>query len=121
MIKEFKEFISRGNLVDLAVAFILGLAFAAVVTAFTNIILGAVAYAFGSNLAFSDLGVHRDGALVIPIGAFLLALIDFIVVAAVLFLIVKMYNRFTRKEKAESHPTEIDLLTQIRDELARTK
>jgi large conductance mechanosensitive channel len=119
MIKEFKEFISRGNLVDLAVAFIMGLTFAAVVTAFTNIILGAVAYAFGAKLAFSELGVHRGDALVIPIGAFLLALINFIVVAVVLFLIVKMYNRLMRKEEAESHPTEIDLLTQIRDELAR--
>ena len=93
MIKEFKAFVMRGNLVDLAVAFILGLAFAAVVTAFVNIVLGLIAYLFGSSTSFNDLGVHKDGHLVIPIGAFLSALITFLIIAFVLFLIVKAYNR----------------------------
>jgi large conductance mechanosensitive channel len=119
MIKEFKEFIARGNLVELAVAFIMGLAFAGVVTAFTNIVLGTIAYVFGSDTAFNDLGVHKDGALVIPIGLFLTALLNFVIVAIVLFLLVKAYNRFMKKEEAKAAPTEIELLTQIRDELRR--
>lgn len=115
MLKEFKEFIARGNLVDLAVAFILGFAFAAVVTAFTAIVLGAIAYLFGGSLPFSDIGVHKDGELIIPIGAFLAAVLNFIIVAFALFLVVKAYNRFKKAE--ESGPTEIELLTEIRDSL----
>jgi large conductance mechanosensitive channel len=120
MIKEFKEFIARGSLVDLAIAFIMGLAFAGVVTAFTNIVLGTIAYLVGSTYSFDQIGVHNDaGQLVIPIGAFLTALLNFIIIAFVLFLIVKAYNRFMKKEEPEAGPTEIELLTQIRDELAR--
>lgn len=118
MLKEFRDFIAKGNLVEIAVAFIMGLAFAAVVTAFTNMVLGAIAYVFGSTEGFADLGVHKGTALVIPIGAFVLAVINFVIVALVLFLVVKAYNRFKRKEEAAG-PTEVELLTQIRDELAR--
>ena len=53
MIKEFKEFIARGNLVDLAVAFILGVAFASVVTSFTDVVLGTVSYVFGARVVRS--------------------------------------------------------------------
>jgi large conductance mechanosensitive channel len=118
VIAEFREFIKRGNLVELAVAFIMGLAFASVVLAFTNIVLGAIAYLFGTSTAFDQMGVRKDGALVIPIGAFITALINFVIIAIVLFLVVKAYNRMSRRDEAVS-PTEIDLLTQIRDELAR--
>ena len=118
MIAEFREFIKRGNLVELAVAFILGLAFASVVLAFTNIVLGAIAYLFGTTTSLDRWGVHKGTALVIPIGAFITALINFVIVAFVLFLVVKAYNRMSRREQAVSS-TEIDLLTQIRDELAR--
>ena len=52
MLKEFKAFVLRGNLVEIAVAFVMGLAFAGVVTAFTNIVLGAIAYVFGSSTSF---------------------------------------------------------------------
>src|SRR3954451_23499402 len=116
--KEFREFIAKGNLIEIAVAFIMGLAFAAVVTAFTNMVLGAIAYVFGSTEGFDDLGVHKDGVLVIPIGTFILAVINFLIVAFVLFLVVKAYNRFKKEEEAAG-PTEVELLTQIRDELAR--
>ena len=63
MIKEFREFIARGNLVDLAVAFILGVAFATVVTSFTDVVLGAVSYVFGGDVSFDQLGVKRDGVV----------------------------------------------------------
>jgi large conductance mechanosensitive channel len=117
VLREFREFISKGNLVEIAVGFILGLAFAAVVTAFTNVVLGAIAYVFGSDLSFDQFGVHRGTQLVIPIGAFITALIDFLLIGLVLFFVVKAYNRLDRKEEAESGPTEVELLTEIRDEL----
>jgi large conductance mechanosensitive channel len=85
MLKEFKEFVSRGNLVDLAVAFIMGVAFTAVVTAFTDVVLGTVSFALGGEVSFDRLGVHRDGELVIPYGAFLTALVNLLLVALALF------------------------------------
>jgi large conductance mechanosensitive channel len=120
MIKEFKEFISKGNLVTIAVAFILGVAFATVVTAFTNVVLGFVSYVVGGDVSFDNLGVHRNGEFVIPYGAFLTALVNFLIVGFILFLVVKAYNRLQRTDEAAAEPTdEVKLLTQIRDELAR--
>ncbi|MEP6759717.1 MAG: large conductance mechanosensitive channel protein MscL [Actinomycetota bacterium] len=116
MLKEFKAFVMRGNLIEIAVAFIMGLAFAGVVTAFTNIVLGCIAYLFGSTLAFSDIGVHKGAALIIPIGSFIAACINFVIVACVLFLVVKAYNRMQEPEKVAG-PTEVELLTEIRDSL----
>ena len=96
MIKEFREFITKGNLVDLAVAFIIGVAFATVVTSFTDVVLGAVSYVFGGDVSFDQMGVERDGVVVIPYGAFLTALINFVIVAFVLFLVVKAYNHMRK-------------------------
>ncbi len=122
MIKEFREFIAKGNLVTLAVAFILGLAFAEVVTAFTGVVLGVVSYVFGGNVSFDKLGVRREGQIVIPYGAFLTQVLNFLIVAFILFLVVKGYNRLQRKQEEEA-PTapsdEVRLLTEIRDQLAR--
>ncbi|MEA2438435.1 MAG: large conductance mechanosensitive channel, partial [Thermoleophilaceae bacterium] len=92
----------------LAVAFILGATFAAVVTAFTNVILSLVSAIFGGTAPFSDwqwciggvCGPKHPTGTPIPVGAFLNAVISFIIVAFVLFLIVKAYNRFTLKEEA---------------------
>ncbi len=118
MIKEFRGFIARGNLVDLAVAFIIGVAFASVVTAFTDVVLGVVSYAFGGDVTFDRLGVHRGRDLVIPYGAFVTALLNFVIVAFALFLVVKAYNRFRRHvDPQPGGPTEVGLLTEIRDEL----
>lgn len=99
MLKEFKEFISRGNLVDLAVAFIMGVAFTGVVTAFTDVMLGTVSYVVGGEVSFDQLGVHRDGEIVIPYGAFLTALVNLLLVALALFFVVKAYNRFARRKE----------------------
>ena len=93
MIKEFKAFVMRGNLIELAVAFILGVTFAAVVTAFTDVVLGTISYAAGGDVSFEQLAVRRDGEIVIPYGAFLTAVVSFLIVAFVLFLVVKAYNR----------------------------
>jgi large conductance mechanosensitive channel len=104
MLKEFKEFIARGNLVDLAVAFILGIAFATVVTSFTDVVLGAVSYVFGGDVSFDQLGVERDGVVVIPYGAFLTAVLNFVIVAFILFLVVKAYNRMRKSPDAVTKP-----------------
>ena len=120
MIKEFREFISRGNLVTIAVAFILGVAFSAVVTTFTDVVLGFVSYIFGGDVSFDGLGVHRNGSIVIPYGAFLTALVNFVIVAFILFLVVKAYRRVQKDEEVAPEPgEEVQLLTQIRDELAK--
>jgi large conductance mechanosensitive channel len=116
MIKEFKEFIDRGNLVDLAVAFVLGVAFAAVVASFTDMVLGAISYVLGGDVSFDQIAVKRGAEVVIPYGRFLTALVNFLIIAFVLFLVVKAYNRFRETEAAG--PTEVELLTEIRDSLA---
>ena len=79
MLEEFKRFITRGNLVDLAVAFIMGLAFAAVVTAFVNVILSIVAAIFGSNVSFDRLNLSLNGTP-IPYGALLTAIVSFLII-----------------------------------------
>jgi large conductance mechanosensitive channel len=120
MINEFREFVARGNLVDLAIAFIMGVAFAGVVSAFTDVVLGAASFAVGGDVSFDRLGVHRASALVIPYGAFLTAVANFVIVAFALFLVVKIYNRFRRQvETPPTGPTEVALLTEIRDELRK--
>ena len=100
MIKEFKEFIAKGNLIDLAAAFIIGVAFATVVTSFTDVVLGAVSYVFGGDVSFDRLGVKRGDDVVIPYGAFLTALMNFVIVAFILFLVVKAYNRMRKAPDA---------------------
>lgn len=121
MFKDFKEFISRGNVIDLAVAVILGAAFTAVVTSFANgILMNLIAALFGQpnfdSLTFS-LGQGE-----IRYGLFLTALVNFVIVAVAMFLVVKaittMKGLHRREEQeAEAEATEIELLTQIRDAL----
>ena len=116
MLKEFKEFIAKGNLVDLAAAVILGLAFNAVVQ---SLVQGVFTPLIGAIFGRPDLtGLSfRIGEGTIQLGFFLDALISFLITAFVLFLVIKAYNRTFPKKEEESGPTEIELLTQIRDEL----
>jgi large conductance mechanosensitive channel len=93
----------RGNLIELAVALILALAFAAVVAAFTNVMLSFVAAIFGSDVSFDNLTFELNGTP-IPYGAFLTALVTFIVVAFVLFLVVKAYNRLRQAPDPSTKP-----------------
>jgi large conductance mechanosensitive channel len=116
MLKEFKEFIQRGNLVDLAAAVILGLAFNAVVQ---SLVIGVFTPLIGAVFGQPDLtGLSfHVGQGTIQLGFFLDALISFLITAFVLFLVIKAYNRAFPKREEEAGPTEIELLTQIRDEL----
>jgi large conductance mechanosensitive channel len=101
VLKEFKAFVMRGNLIELATAFILGLAFAAVVAAFTDMVLGAISYIVGGDVSFDGLGVHRGTHIVIPYGRFLTAVVSFLLVAWALFVMVKAYNRAAGKQEEE--------------------
>ena len=116
MIKEFKTFIMKGNLVELAVAFILGVAFASVVTAFTNVILGTIAWLSGGHASFDQYGVHKGTSpdIVIPYGAFLTQVLNFLIVGLVLFFIVRAYNRMKARKPEEPTTRECPLCkTQI--------
>jgi large conductance mechanosensitive channel len=118
MLKEFKEFISRGNLVELAVAVILGLAFNSVVQA---VVLGVFTPLIGAIFGRPDLTSlgFRVGDARIQIGFVLDTAITFLITAFVLFLVIKAYNRTFPEEEEPAGPTEIDLLTEIRDGLRR--
>jgi large conductance mechanosensitive channel len=114
MLKEFKEFINRGNLIDIAVAFVMGLAFAAVITSLTNDIINPI---IAKIFSVDDLAnwVVED----IRIGAFLVAVINFLIVAFVMFLVVKAYNRMRAETEVVEEPTEeVVLLREIRDGVA---
>jgi large conductance mechanosensitive channel len=119
MLKGFREFIMRGNLVELAVAFIIGGAFATVVTTFTAVVLSLIAKVAGG--ANPDMTSYKPQG--IPVGAFLTAAIAFLIIAAVVyFLVVTPYNalqrRLARGEEAAPPSADIALLTEIRDLLA---
>jgi large conductance mechanosensitive channel len=90
--EDFKRFVARGNMVELAVAFILGVAFATVITSFVNVIMSLVAAIFGASVSFDQLTFTLNGTP-IPYGAFLTALIGFLIVAVALFVVIKLYQR----------------------------
>jgi large conductance mechanosensitive channel len=111
MFSEFKEFINRGNLIDVAVGFVMGVAFSAIVTSLTNDIISPIVAKFFDVQDLSEWVVSD-----IRIGAFLVAVINFVIVALVLFLIVKAYNRMRTVEEAVEEPSEeVLLLREIRD------
>jgi large conductance mechanosensitive channel len=121
MIQEFKDFIAKGNVVMLAVGFIMGLAFQGVVNSLVeNVIMPIVAIPFGEP-NFNSLTWEVNGS-VIMWGAFVTAAVVFLLTALAVFLfIVKPYNalteRYGRDAGEEVEPTEIELLTEIRDAL----
>ncbi len=122
MVKEFREFLLRGNVVDLAVAVVIGAAFGAVVTSFVEDIITPLLGLIGIP-DFSTWTITVGEAELRP-GLFLNALISFVVVAlAIFFFVVKPMNaamrRFRKEEAVPAGPTEVELLTQIRDELAK--
>ena len=135
MLKEFKDFAMKGNLVDIAVGFVMGAAFKQVVTSFTGgIVSPLVGLIFNTDL--KDLkwivkeGVADDagkvvGEVAVLYGDFLTNVIDFIIVAFVMFLIVKGVNSTKKKEEpapeAPKGPSQEDLLAEIRDLLAKKK
>ena len=136
MLKEFKEFALKGNMVDLAIGIIIGAAFSGLVQSmvkdiimpFVGVVTGGVDFtnkffALSGNVTSGSLEVAREQGTVVAYGAFLTLLINFLIVAFVLFMVVKGMNRMKRKEEAKPAavaevPAEQKLLEEIRDLLA---
>lgn len=138
MLKEFKEFITKGNLIDLAIAVVLATFFAPVIRSIVDgVILNLVAALFGepnfdsvARVKVSDgdpsagfdpeTGELAEPATYLEFGAVITACVTFVIVGFVCFLIVKAYNRMVaaqEEEEEDTGPSEVDLLTEIRDEL----
>jgi large conductance mechanosensitive channel len=124
MLKGFKEFLARGNIVDLSVAVVIGTAFTGLVTKFTESIIQPLINRIGagrdSNYGILRIGI--GGGQAIDLNILLSAAINFILVAAVVyFLVVAPYNRFRKRGEVEqAQDTELSLLTEIRNILAET-
>lgn len=119
MLKEFREFIIKGNALDLAIGVILGVAFGAVVTALTEGVLMAIVAAVFGKPDFNRLAFDVNGTP-IQYGRVLTSLVNLFLVGLVLFAVVKVINRLRRPASVPATApieTEIDLLMQIRDEL----
>ena len=122
MIKEFKEFISKGNVVDLAVAVIIGGAFALIVKSFTDGILMPILGIFGGKRSFDEYVLTINESRILW-GSFLTNVVNFLIIAFSLFIVVKAVNKMqdlrkTKEEEAEDEATELQLLVEIRDLLA---
>lgn len=119
MLKEFREFLNRGNVIDLAVAVILGAAFTAIVTSLVNDIIMPLIGVLMGGVSFTDLSI-QVGEAVILYGNFIQAIVNFVIIAFVIFLLVRWYNNLQKKEEeapaAPPEPTtEEKLLAEIRD------
>ncbi len=140
MLKEFKEFAIKGNMMDMAVGIIIGAAFGTVVSSLVNDVLMPVISAIigtpdfsnlyvvlrnPSGAAYTSVKAARDGgAVVLALGLFINAVISFLIVSGALFFVVKVLNRLRRQEEAAAPPApepsaEIRLLGEIRDLLRR--
>jgi large conductance mechanosensitive channel len=118
MFEEFKRFVTRGSLVELAVAFILGVAFATVVTSFVNVVMSLIAAIFGARASFDELTFVLNGTP-IPYGAFLTSLISFLIVALALFMLVKLYQRWVPLREEQPSRTCDYCQTQIPERAVR--
>ncbi|OQM73647.1 large conductance mechanosensitive channel protein MscL [Manganibacter manganicus] len=139
MLKEFKEFISRGNVMDLAVAVIIGAAFGKIVTSLVDDIIMPVVGALLGGLDFSNYFVALSSAVTAPAladakkqgavfayGNFITVLLNFIILAFIIFLMVRFVNSMRKKLEGEKPapeaappPADVALLTEIRDILAK--
>lgn len=139
MIQEFRDFIAKGNAIDLAVGIIVGSAFTAIVTSLVNDLINPLIGIFTGGIDFSNLFVVLDGsdyvslqaardagAAVFAYGSFINAVIRFFIVAVVVFFLVRLVNRIKfRAEKPDdvapevpTGPSELDVLIEIRDRLS---
>ncbi|MCA1715003.1 MAG: large conductance mechanosensitive channel protein MscL [Gammaproteobacteria bacterium] len=134
MVNEFRDFIVRGNVMDLAIAVVIGAAFGKIITALVDgVIMPVVGMAMG-GMDFAQLFVALDGndyanlaaaqaaaAPVITYGAFIQTLIDFVLIALVIFMLIKAYNRMRKPPAVDEAgpPEDVLLLREIRDSLRR--
>ncbi|MCP5038687.1 MAG: large conductance mechanosensitive channel protein MscL [Rhodobacteraceae bacterium] len=143
MLKEFKDFIAKGNVMDMAVGIIIGAAFTAIVKSMVADLINPIIGLFmggvdftnrfvvlgGGDATYASLEAAREaGAGAFAYGAFIMAVINFLIIAFVVFMLVRMVNKAKDaaakeeeavvEEAAPAGPSEIDLLTEIRDSLA---
>jgi large conductance mechanosensitive channel len=136
MIKEFKDFIAKGNVMDLAVGIIIGAAFTAIVGSLVGDLINPIIGLILGGVNFSDMFIDlsgtnpanmaaakESGAAVFAYGAFITAIINFLIIAFVVFMLVKAMNKIMPKPapapEAPKGPTQEELLTQIRDALRK--
>ena len=140
MLHDFRAFIAKGNVLDLAVAVIIGAAFGKIATSLTEDIIMPVVGALFGGLDFSSYfillgpvpgGYHGSlkdyaalkaaGAPVLGWGQFVTVVINFIILAFIIFLLVRAATRMIRRQDEAGGPTEVELLTEIRDELRKRR
>lgn len=126
MWKEFKEFIMRGNVLDLAIGVVMGAAFTAIVNSLVDSIIMPVVTSLTGNASVEDLSV-QIGSATMNYGAFIQAIIDFLIIALILFLVVKGLNNLSKRMHREEEPEEVavpateEYLREIRDLLQDNK
>ena len=128
MLKEFKDFIATGNVMDMAVGIIMGAAVTAIITSLVEDLINPIISLFMGGVDFSGMKYllgEGEGAASFNYGNFIMAVINFLIIAWVVFMLVKMVNRIKEgatgpeKEEAPAGPSDNELLTQIRDALAK--
>jgi large conductance mechanosensitive channel len=115
LLAEFKEFISKGDIVMIAVGLVMALYFQQIVNSLIDGVINPIIAAIFGKSTFTDIGFDVGDAR-INIGLVIDAAITFVIVAFVLFLVVKAYNRW-RRDDEDAGPTQLELLAEIRDEL----
>lgn len=117
---EFKKFISKGNVIDLAVGVIIGAAFGKIVTSIVEDIIMPIIGVIIGGINFSELS-YTIGSATIKYGTFIQNVIDFLIVSFCIFIFIKIINKIThKKEQTKKMTKEEELLTEIRDMLKKT-
>lgn len=136
MVSEFKEFINQGNAMDMAVGIIIGAAFGKIVSALVDNVLMPIISVFSGGVDFSDLFINlgegeyatlaaakEAGVATLGYGSFIQALIDFLIIAFVIFMIIRSINKMKKppveEEEKPAGPSEVELLIEIRDSLKK--
>jgi len=119
MLKEFRDFINRGSVIDLAVAVIIGGAFGAIITSLVNDIIMPLIGVIIGGIDFAALSIQVEDAMIMY-GSFIQAIVNFLIIAFVLFLIVRSFNALKKEQEEAPAPppepsAEEKLLTEIRD------
>ena len=120
-LKEFKEFISKGNIVDMAIGVIIGSAFGKIVTSLVNDIFMPIIGVIIGGLDFSNLSI-KVGNSAIMYGSFIQNVVDFLIVVACIFFMIKVLSKFKKKEEVKTETTVDEntlLLREIRDLLKK--
>ena len=121
--QEFKDFISQGNVVDMAVGVIIGTAFGKIISSLVNDVLMPVIGILLGGIDFTGL-TAKVGEAKITYGVFIQSIIDFLIIAFCIFMVIKLFERFKKGEETEEIPTkpeDVQLLEEIRDILKKNK